>query len=80
MVEREAVNFDVTGSIPVQRVMEDIKTRLHQAAINTNDTNLAHLLSEARSRIELLEVQSKEYLRSREEYRTLYGWGKGKDE
>jgi hypothetical protein len=60
--------------------MDEIKTRLHQAAINTKDLNLAQLLSDARSRIELLEIQNKEYLRSREEYRTLYGWGKGKDE
>ena len=60
--------------------MDEIKTRLHQAAINTKDSDLAHLLSDARSRIELLEVQNKEYLRSREEYRSLYGWGKGKDE
>ena len=79
-VEREAVNFDVTGSIPVQRVMDDIKTRLHKAAINTDNKELAQLLSDARSRIELLEVQNKEFQRSREEYRTLYGWGKGKDE
>ena len=60
--------------------MDEIKTRLHQAAINTKDSDLANLLSDARSRIELLEVQNKEYLRSREEYRSLYGWGKGKDE
>ena len=60
--------------------MDEIKTRLHQAAINTKDLDLARLLSDARSRIELLEIQNKEYLRSREEYRTLYGWGKGKDE
>ena len=60
--------------------MDEIKTRLHQAAINTKDPDLARLLSDARSRIELLEIQNKEYLRSREEYRTLYGWGKGKDE
>jgi hypothetical protein len=60
--------------------MEDIKTKLYQASINTKDSDLAQLLSEARCRIELLEVQNKEYLRSREEYRTLYGWGKGKDE
>ena len=60
--------------------MDEIKTRLHQAAINTKDLNLAQLLSDARSKIELLEIQNKEYLRSREEYRTLYGWGKGKDE
>jgi hypothetical protein len=60
--------------------MEDIKTRLHQAAINTNDLNLSHLLSEARSKIEFLEIQNKEHIRNREEYRTLYGWGRGKDE
>lgn len=60
--------------------MDEIKTRLHQAAINTKDSDLAQLLSDARSKIELLEVQNKEYLRSREEYRSLYGWGKGKDE
>ena len=60
--------------------MEDIKTKLHQKAISTNDSDLAQLLSEARTRIELLELQNKEHLRSREEYRSLYGWGKGKDE
>ena len=60
--------------------MDDIETRLHKAAINTNNSELAQLLSEARSRIELLEIQNKEFQRSREEYRTLHGWGKGKDE
>ena len=68
------------GSSPPLRFMDEIKTRLHQAAINTKDSDLAQLLSDARSKIELLEVQNKEYLRSREEYRSLYGWGKGKDE
>ena len=60
--------------------MDEIKTRLHQAAINTDDLSLAQLLSEARSKIELLEIQNKEHIRIKEEYRTLYGWGRGKDE
>jgi len=60
--------------------MDEIKTRLHKAAINADNKELAQLLSDARSKIELLEIQIKEFQRSREEYRTLYGWGKGKDE
>jgi hypothetical protein len=33
--------------------MDEIKTRLHKAAINTDNKELAQLLSEARSKIEL---------------------------
>ena len=60
--------------------MDDLKTRLHQAQINTQNESLANLLNEARTRIESLELQVREYQRSRDEYRSLYGWGKGKDE
>jgi hypothetical protein len=60
--------------------MDEIKSRLHKAAITTDNQELAQLLSDARIKIEFLELQNKEYQRSREEYRTLYGWGKGKDE
>ena len=59
--------------------MEDLKTKLHQAQLNTSDKDLAQLLSEARSRIETLEFQL------RDNHRVYgwdkgYGWGKGKDE
>ncbi len=60
--------------------MDELKTRLHKAAITTTDIELSKLLSEARTKIEFLELQIKEFNRSHEEYRTLYGWGKGKDE
>ena len=81
LVELRAVNSPVVGSNPTRRVyMDELKTRLHKAAITTTDIELSKLLSEARTKIEFLELQIKEFNRSHEEYRTLYGWGKGKDE
>lgn len=60
--------------------MEDLKSRLHQTQINTQNETLSQLLSEARTRIEFLELELRESRRSYEEYRSIYGWGKGKDE
>lgn len=60
--------------------MEDLKSKIYQAQLNTQDTNLANLLAAARARIEFLELELKESRRSHEEYRSIYGWGKGKDE
>ena len=60
--------------------MDDLKSRLHEAQINTQNETLAYLLSEARTRIEMLELELQDSRRSYEEYRSIYGWGKGKDE
>ena len=60
--------------------MDDLKSRLHEAQKHTQNETLVYLLYEARNRIEMLELQLRDSQRSYEEYRSLYGWGKGKDE
>lgn len=58
--------------------MKDIKQKL-QEAINHSHQNNA-ILFEALKRIEELEKEIKDIRISKEEYRSIYGWGKGKDE
>lgn len=58
--------------------MKDIKQKI-QEAINRSHQEHS-ILSEALKRIEDLEKEIKNIRTSKEEYRSIYGWGKGKDE
>ena len=58
--------------------MKNIKQKI-QEAINRSQQDNA-ILFEALKRIEELEKEIKDIRISKEEYRSIYGWGKGKDE
>jgi hypothetical protein len=58
--------------------MKDIKQKI-QEQIN-NSYQESSILFEALKRIEELEKEIKDLRISKEEYRSVYGWGKGKDE
>jgi hypothetical protein len=63
MVEREAVNFDVTGSIPVREVMckilflDDCKQRYHSFLFNNNKENV--IIDWAKNADEAIELIGK---------------------
>lgn len=58
--------------------MKDVKQKIKEE-INRSQQNNA-ILFEALKRIEELEKEIKDIRISKEEYRSIYGWGKGKDE
>ena len=58
--------------------MKNLNQRIKEAINRSHEEHL--ILSEALKRIEDLEKEIKDIRISKEEYRSIYGWGKGKDE